>query len=69
VGGQQFVVGFDVRFVRFFEQQMALILARVGHEWVNTNDFSRYAPCPNAEAWTSQNTACITEFAEFVALD
>ena len=33
VGGQQFVVAFDVRFVRFFEQQTALNLANISHEW------------------------------------
>ena len=49
VGGQQFVVGFDVRFVHFFERQMVLNLARIAHEWVNNNDFCRYEPCPNAE--------------------
>ncbi|MBL4591477.1 MAG: hypothetical protein JKY96_05905, partial [Phycisphaerales bacterium] len=69
MGGQQFVVGFDVRFVRFFEQQTALNLASVIHEWVNNNDFSRYAPCPNAKTWTSQSKACVAEFVEFVAPD
>lgn len=58
-GGPAVFVGFDVRFVRFVERQTALNLARIVHEWVNTNDFSRFAPCPNAKTWTSQYTACV----------
>lgn len=33
----------------FYGLQMALDLARIGYEWVNTNDFCRSEPSLNAE--------------------